>query len=115
MAKSVRYSWANGQKPFETKTGHLVVTKAVTMIINKGIEANLVSSPARISEPHIISKVPVKYDQNAGCVNPICRNLPGPSNERNKCFCIPSDRKISPTASLTNSDLLSNVILKING
>jgi len=50
IAKSVRYSCANGQKPFSTRRGHLVVTKAVIMIMRGGMAATLVIKPIRINE-----------------------------------------------------------------
>ena len=66
MAKSVRYSCTIDQKPLSAKIGHLVVTKAVIMIMISGIETIRVNKPSKINELQIISKVPVKYAQNSG-------------------------------------------------
>jgi|SRR5665213_2111719 hypothetical protein len=66
MAKSVRYSWAKAQNPLPIRIGHLVVTKAVSIIIKRGMAANLVENPNKINKPHTISKLPVKYAQKAG-------------------------------------------------
>jgi hypothetical protein len=54
--------------------------------MKSGIEANLVNNPISTNVPQIISKVPVKYDQKAGWLNPICKNRPVPNNDRNKYF-----------------------------
>lgn len=71
MAKSVRYSCASSQKPLSIKIGHLVVTKAVIMIMIRGKAAILVNKPIKINELQIISNVAVKYAQKAGSLNPI--------------------------------------------
>ena len=91
----------------------MVVTNAVTIIMNNGIDAILVSNPSNTSVPHITSNVPVKYAQNPGFVKPILRNLPVPSSSGNKNFWIPSERKINPTTSLISIILLSLRVLKI--
>lgn len=66
MAKSVRYSCAQGQNPLCIRIGIFVDIKAVIIMIISGIEATLVRKPKMISVPQIISKVQVKYAQNAG-------------------------------------------------
>jgi len=50
----------NGQNPLSINMGHLVVTKATTIMINGGIDASLVNNPSKISDPQTISNVPVK-------------------------------------------------------
>jgi len=113
MAKSVRYSCAHGHNPLYIRIGILVDINAVIMMIIRGIDANLVISPIMRRVPQIISKVPVKYAQNAGLLNPIVKNLPVPKSSGNKYFCIPSVRNISPTVNLIRIDLLSFIVLKI--
>ena len=114
MAKSVRYSCAHGHIPLCTRIGILVVIKAVIIMIIKGIEANLVTNPKITRVPHIISKLPAKYAQNAGFANPIPENLPVPRSSGNIYFCIPSVKNTNPTVSLTRIALLSFPVLKIN-
>jgi len=112
MAKSVRYSCANGQNPFSISIGHFVVTNATSIMIKGGMEASLINIPAIINAPQIISKAPVKYAQNAGSLNPIFKNLPVPNNSGNKYFWIPSVRKMNPTTNRTNNVRLSTSFLK---
>ena len=97
IAKSVRYSCAKGKNPLCINIVHFVVTKAVTIIISKGILANLVNSPISKSSPHIISKDAAKDAQNSGLAKPMPLNRSMPSVSGNINFCIPSDTKISPT------------------
>ena len=113
MAKSVRYSCAHGQIPLWMRIGIFVVTKAVIIIIINGKAARRVISPIRISPPQRISNVLVKYDQKAGLLNPIVKNLPVPKRSGNKIFCIPSVKNIIPTISLIITALLSFSVLKI--
>ena len=114
MAKSVRYSCAHGHNPLCIRIGNFVDIKAVIIMIISGIEATLVSKPKIISVPQIISKVPVKYAQNAGWLNPIVKNLPVPRSSGNKYFCIPSVKNIRPTVNLIRIALLSFSVLKIS-
>ena len=88
--------------------------KAVIIIIISGMEATRVISPIMIRNPQIISKVPVKYAQNVGLLNPIVKNLPVPKSSGNKYFCIPSVRNINPTVSLIKIALLLFSVLKIS-
>lgn len=100
IAKSVRYSWANDQKPLSIRIGYLVVMNATSIVIRIGIAANLVSKPKRISVPQIISKHPVNDAQNSGFAKPIFAKRPAPSIAGNKNFWIPSDKKTEPTITL---------------
>ena len=61
--KSTRYSCANVQKPLEASKGNFVVIKAVIIMINRGIEANLVNNPISRRKPQNISNAPVNYAQ----------------------------------------------------
>lgn len=114
MAKSVRYSCANAQKPFSIKSGHFVVINAVIIMIKGGIENNRINKPIRINKLHSISNAAVKYAQNSGWPKPIFENRPGPSNSGNKNFWIPSERKIKPTSALIIMVLLSSNVLIIS-
>ena len=60
MAKSVRYSCAQGQMPLLTRIGIFVVIKAVIIIMIRGKDAILVRNPKIIRVPQTISNVPVK-------------------------------------------------------
>lgn len=82
-------------------------------MIIRGTDANLVISPIMRRVPQIISKVPVKYAQNAGWLNPIVKNLPVPKSSGNRYFWIPSVRNIRPTVNLIRIDLLSFTVAKI--
>lgn len=100
MAKSVLYSCAHGQNPLWTRIGIFVDINAVIIMIISGMDAILVRNPKMTSVPQIISKVPVKYAQNAGLLKPIVVNLPVPRSSGKMNFCIPSVRKINPTVNL---------------
>ena len=113
MAKSVRYSCINGQKPLLINKGHLVVTKATIIMINGGMDANRVSKPRMMSVPQIISNAPVKYAQKAGSLNPIFKKRSVPRSSGNRYFWIPSVRKTSPTTKRTNTVRLSFTLLTI--
>ena len=86
MAKSVRYSCAQGQMPLWTNIGIFVVINAVTIMIISGIDANRVTNPNITRVPHKISNVPVKYAQNAGLVKPIVKKRLVPKRSGNKYF-----------------------------
>jgi hypothetical protein len=79
------------------------------------MEARRVNNPINNNMPQIISKVAVKYAQKAALLKPIFKNLPVPSSSGNTYFCMPSDKKISPTTILTSIVLLSLTVLKIEG
>lgn len=97
MAKSVRYSWANDQKPLSVKMGTLVAIKATNISISNGITASRVSNPSKSKMPQLISKTPTKDAQNAGLLKPIWAKRPAPVACGVMNFCRPSERKIKPT------------------
>lgn len=68
------------QKPWPSNMGILVLMKATTMIVNNGTAASLVNRPSSNNTPQAISKVPVKFAQNAGLEKPIFINRPEPTN-----------------------------------
>jgi len=59
--------------------------------------ANRVSKPNKINTPQSISNVPTKLPKNSGQGNPIFSNRPAPRIAGNKNFCVPSDKKTTPT------------------
>lgn len=58
--KSVLYSCKNANKPSVASTGNLVLTKAVIIMINKGMEASRVKNPDNIRILQNISNAPVR-------------------------------------------------------
>jgi hypothetical protein len=113
MAKSVRYSCTNDQKPLSVSIATFVVTKATIIMISKGIAPSLVSNPIKIKMAQTISNEPVKYAQKVGLLKPIFVNLPTPAASEVMNFRKPSARKINPTTNRGMSAGTFEVIINL--